>query len=111
MSVVLIELLLVGSFGAVSTAFTELRDLNIELDQSQAIEYHAKTLDKRISRGRRRSTSYYLYLEDWNRGTFEEKVKVSKLLYNTIAVGDSVSIRQKSGYLGYRWVGSIQKRP
>lgn len=106
---VLIEILLVGSFGATATAFTELRDANMELDRSAAATYQARTLDKRISRGRR-SSSYYLYLEDWNREEPSKKIEVPGSFYRQIAVGEQLVVRQKPGYFKYRWVEALEKR-
>lgn len=106
---VLIELLIVGSFGAASTSFTELRDINIELDQTPGTEYQAKTLGKTISKGRR-STSYYLYMEDWNKEESQKKVKVSSDFYHQTSVGDHLIILQKNGCLKYRWVERIDKK-
>lgn len=106
---VLIEILLVGSFGATATAFTELRDANIELDQSAAVTYQARTLDKRINRGRR-SSSYYLYLEDWNREEPRRKIEVSSSFYHQVAVGEQLVVHQKPGHFKYRWVEALEKR-
>jgi len=106
---VLIELLIVGSFGAASTSFTELRDINIELDQTPGTEYQVKTLNKTIDKGRR-STSYYLYMEDWNKEESQKKVKVSSDFYHQTSVGDHLIILQKNGYLKYRWVERIDKK-
>ena len=106
---VMVELLFIGMFGAITTAFIEMRDMNIELDNSAATMYEVKAVNKRISRSRR-STSYHLYLEDWNKEEARKNVTVSSDFYRSVSVGDSLVVRQKSGYLKYRWVESIQKK-
>lgn len=107
---VMIELLLIGTFGAISTSFAELRDINIEFDESIAAEYEVKALEKRISRGRRGSKSYYLYLNDWNKEEKRRTVKVSGDFYRSVSIGEKIIIRQKDGYLNYRWVESIERK-
>ncbi len=106
---VVIELLLVGFFGAVASSFAELRDLNIEMDSAATQVHTVKMLDKHTSRSRRSGTSYYLYLDDWNRELGERKVKVPRYLYDSLKIGDFVAINQKPGYLDYRWVESMRK--
>jgi hypothetical protein len=106
---VMIELLLIGTFGSVATSFAELRDINIELDESVAEEYQVKALDKRINRGRRKKY-YYLYLSDWNKEEKWKKVKVSRGMYHAVSIGDDVVITQKRGYLNYRWVESLERK-
>jgi len=105
---VLIELLFIGSFGAVSTAFAELRDINIEFDTSRAVQYEAQVQKMRISRGRR-STSYYLYLDDWTKESRQKKIKVSRRFYRRITIGDYINLTQHNGYLDMRWIKSLEK--
>lgn len=106
---VLIELCIVGLFGATATAFVELRDMNMELDQSPAVEYQTKILHKHISRSRR-STCYNLCLQDWTKEDEKTQIKVSSDLYDQVAVGEILSVKQKDGYFHYRWVESIDRR-
>lgn len=107
---VLIELLLVGSFGAITSAAAELRDANMEFDSSEVHEYRAKVLNKKISRSRR-STSYHVYLSDWNGEKREIKVSVSSAIYRSVQTGDAMVVLQRDGYLGYRWVQRIYRSP
>jgi len=106
---VLIELLIVGTFGFVSTSFFELRDINIEFDKSVAAEYEVKVLDKEI-RKKKKSKRYYLYLNDWNRRKTKEKVKVSSDFYHSVSIRDDIIIKQREGYLEYRWVESVKRK-
>lgn len=106
---VMIELIFVGAFGAVSTVFAELREINIELDESVAAIYEVTARDKRISKSRR-STSYYLSVDDWNKDERRREVKVPGSFYQSVSVGDKLLVKQKAGYLNYRWVESIKKK-
>ena len=106
---VIINLLFIGTFGAVSTSFVELRDINIELDDSISTEYEVKVLDKRISKGSE-FTSYYLYLNDWNNEVTRKEVEVSNGIYHSAFIGDHLIIKQKDGYLNYRWVEGLEKK-
>lgn len=105
---VLIEILVVGSFGAMATALTELRDANIELDRSAAVTYQARTLEKRVERTRH-WRHYYLYVEDWNGEERRRKVEVPSSFYYQVYIGEQLVIRQKPGFLGYRWVEALEK--
>lgn len=105
---VMIELMTVGTLGAMTTAYTELRDLNIELDPSAGTKYEIMIYDKHVSRSRR-STSYYLHVNDWNTPGKRIQVKVSSQLYHTVSPGEHLVVIQKPGYLGYRWVESFNK--
>ncbi len=105
---VIIELLIVGYFGAVSTSFAELRDLNMELDHSSSIEFGVQANKKRISR-QKNSTNYYVYVDDWTEEKTAKRVEVSGGFYHSILVGDKLIISQKDGFLNYKWVESIRK--
>ncbi|HBH38971.1 MAG TPA: hypothetical protein DDX06_11405 [Curvibacter sp.] len=106
---VFIELLLVGSLGAVLTAFTELRDVNIELDSSVAQQYEAKVLDMTISRSRRSGTQYYLHIVDWTGSEETRRIHVSSDFYRLIQKGERIRIWQRRGFLGIRWVAAINR--
>ena len=56
---VLVELLLVGSIGTYLTVSAQMRDLNMEMDESLAMEYEVEIRDMEIDSGRR-STNYNL---------------------------------------------------
>lgn len=106
---VLIEIVLVGTFGAMATCFVELRDLNIDSDRSVPAMHVVTSVDKYVSSGRRRSTSYYLYVEDWTKQQATIKLKVGYSIYNSISIGDRVRIMERSGFFGYRWIDKIDK--
>lgn len=106
---VIIELILVGSFGAVLTAFTEIRDINIEFDTSVAQQYDAKVLDMTISRSRRSGTQYYLHVADWTGLKDTRRIHVSSDFYRLMQKGERIRIWQRSGFLGIRWVDGINR--
>jgi hypothetical protein len=109
MHLVLGEVLLFGGFGALGTALVELRDFNMEVDRGPPVELPSMVVEKHYSRGRR-STTYYLYLADWNGGGKLQHVTVSHSDYDLYLTGDAVSVRQWPGALGVRWVEKIQKK-
>lgn len=103
---VLLELLLVGSFGAITTCLAAIRDFNIEFDSSVATVRPAQVHSRSTHRSRRGGRSYYLTVEDWNGGG-ERRIRVSSGLYESATPGHTVGIRQHPGRLGIRWVDGI----
>lgn len=105
---VLLEIILAGSLGAFVTSAAELRDLNMELDRGEAAHHVVKALGKHISKGRK-STSYYLHVEDWTGRERSLRLSVGSGLYGRVAVGDAIEIVEKPGYFGYRWMEKMDK--
>jgi hypothetical protein len=103
---VIAELLLVGSFGAVMTTFVELRDLNMEFDTRPATAYETVALGKRISRDER-AAQYLVTVRDWADPGGERTLSVSRDLYDRLRVGAGVAVVQKPGYLGFRWIENV----
>ena len=106
---VLIEVIFVGTFGAIATCFVELRDMNIDFDRSTSAIHSVTSIDKYVSSGRRRSNTYYLYVEDWTKQQETIKLNVNYSVYNSISIGDRVRIIERSGFLGYPWIEQIDK--
>ena len=108
---VLIELLLLGSFGAVVTAYAELNDINVAADTSAGVRYESVVFDKRYQTQRRGATKYYLGVRDWNSPDAMQKieVRVPSSLYNTVKKGDHLVLTEKPGYFKYRWIERIKK--
>lgn len=103
----LLELLLVGSFGAYSTAAIELREANIEWDSSPATMREAAVVHKSISRSRRSGTSYHLHVTDWQGGFDSRSVKVSRSLYEATPKGRVLVFEERPGRLGAAWARLI----
>jgi len=108
---VLIELLLLGSFGAIVTAYAELNDINITADTSAGIHYESVVFQKRYQTQRRAATKYFLNVRDWNSPDALKKVelRVPEKLYHNVAVGDRLSLSQKDGYFKYRWIDELKR--
>jgi hypothetical protein len=109
MHLVLGEVLLIGGIGALGTAFTELRDLNMEADSGPASVLDSRVLNKHSYRRRKGGRSYYVELANWNGGYKDESIQVSYTDYNRFSVGDNVRVRQHPGFFHVRWVESIEK--
>ncbi|QKO21874.1 hypothetical protein [Rhodoferax sp. BAB1] len=112
----LIEIVLVGALGALLTAFTEIRDLNMDLDTSSAHRYEARVVDKTISKSRKSGTRYYLHVpgwtgQDWTSLNDTERLQVSGDFYQRMQKGERIEIWQRSGFLGIRWVESVGRAP
>lgn len=106
---VMLDILLTGTFGTCSTALAEMRDINMEMDRSRPALYASYVIDMHINHSRRSGTTYRLYIPDWNGGNTTQSIKVSSTLYYSLQKGDAVRISQKTGYLNYHWVEDIRK--
>jgi hypothetical protein len=108
---VLLEVLLIGGFGVLTTTFAELRDFNMEADGAPAQIHEVTVLGKHVTTHRTRrggtSHSYYLELSDWNGGAQAVDVQVSSSDYTMHLMGQRLQLRQHPGYFGVRWVESI----
>jgi hypothetical protein len=105
---VLVELLLVGSIGTYLTISAQMRDLNMEMDESLAMEYEVEIRDMEIDSGRR-STNYNLYVDDWVGEKNTKRIEVPSSFYHSVNIGNNLLIKQKEGYLDFRWVSEINK--
>lgn len=105
---VMLELLLVGGFGAIAVAWTEVRDFNIEADRTVATELLTTVQAKHERRGRRGRHSYHLVVTDWNGGRRTQDLRVSARLYARVRPGQSLAVLQHPGALGARWVERLR---
>ena len=99
---VVLELLLVGGPGALGTAWGQLRCLNMEFDRTEAVNYEVQVRDNREIDGDR-----YMVIDDWLKPGETVAIHVKEKLYAQARPGALLDIRQRAGYLGYRWVESI----
>jgi hypothetical protein len=104
---VLAEVLLVGGFGAIATAFTEVRDLNIEADGSEATTYTTQIVDRRTHRGRRGRRSWSVTLGALPGSDGPQRIKVSSAEYDRYTIGTPVDVQVHRGYLGAAWIESF----
>lgn len=107
----LLELLLVGSFGAYTTAASELRDANIEWDVSPVTVREAAVVDKSISRSRRGGTRYYLHVRDWETAFDTRSIKVSRSFYDSMDKGRLLVFEERAGYFQARWARLVGPKP
>lgn len=107
----LLELLLVGSFGAYSTAASELRDANIEWDESPVTVREAPVVSKSTSRTRRGGTHYYLHVRDWQRAVDTRRIPVSRSFYDSTDTGRTLVFEERSGYFQARWARLVGAKP
>lgn len=105
---ILLEVMLVGAFGALSTSAAELRSANMDWDISTPSVVVRPVVGKSTKESRRRlflpkTVSYRLEFNDWAAPEKIRFVHVSQALYGKAQVGDEIAFEQRSGYLGIRW--------
>ena len=100
---ILLELLLVGFFGAVASSAAELRDANIEWDRGPAQQLNPRVTSKTIQHSRKGGPTYQLHVVDWNNPGTTRKIKVSRSFYDSVRPGQHLVVHQHPGRLGARW--------
>ncbi|PUA26362.1 MAG: hypothetical protein B0W54_21560 [Cellvibrio sp. 79] len=110
--IVLLELSTVGALGIFLSTAMEMRDINMEWDRSPPQIHNVAIVNKyeQRSSGRRKRTHYYVVVKDWRCQCGNYKFEMSRAMYNSIG-GDSISVIQKSGYLGYPWISQVLLNP
>jgi hypothetical protein len=105
---VLVELLLVGSFGAIASAYMELRDYNMEFDASPPNVHRATVTEKYETYTRRRrggkTRHCHIAMLGWPSETMATRREMSCDFYARVQVGTELDIRLHSGALGWGWV-------
>jgi hypothetical protein len=105
---VLIELLLVGSFGAVTTAYAELRDFNMEYDRHPIEVAHASvagTYDTYTRRRRGGKTRHcHVRMIGWPVADRETEREMSCGFADRLHSGTMLDVRQHAGALGWPWI-------
>lgn len=104
---IMLELLLVGSFGALSTGVVEVRDMNIDLDTSRATLHATTVQDLTVSRSRRGGTRRYAYVDAFGNEP-PRKLRVSYDDYHSLTIGEPATIRLRDGYFGIRWIEAVR---
>lgn len=110
--IVLLELITVGALGIFLSTAMEMRDINMEWDRSPPQMHKVEIVNKYVQRssGRGKRTHYYVVVKDWRCECGNYKFEMSRGMYNSIG-GDSISVIQKSGYLGYPWISQVILNP
>ncbi len=108
---VLLELLLIGSFGAVTSSAAELREANIEWDTTAPVRIEAPVTGKSTESRRGASKAYYMHVQDWLDHKATRRIKVSPDFYASVHRGERLVIEQHPGRFGARWARVIGAIP
>jgi hypothetical protein len=112
---VLLELALVGTFGAVTTASNGLRNANIDFDTSSATQVQRPLAGKFIEERKRllkpTRTTYYLQYREWFGEAELRSISVSADTYESASYGDTLEFEQHQGFFGWRWARYRAWRP
>lgn len=110
---VLLEVLLIGSFGCVTSTGVLMHRYNMEYDHAPADVYAVQVIEKKSSkRTRRMRERYHIRSKGWfGDSSRQRRTRVSQSLFHSLDIGDQLEVTQRSGALGYRWVESLQRPP
>ena len=105
---VLLELLFVGGFGCISTAYMELRDYNIEYDSAAAQIVSTAISERYTTRcgKRNRSTCYHLTLAPWDGYDQSLKLQVDYDTYDQFHASTTAQIAVHTGAIDKRWIAA-----
>lgn len=111
MHVVLVELLLVGGFGGMATAYAELRDINIELDGQPRQSVNTRVDQAWTTRCGKRGRSTCYHLEVGAGGALDRslRLQVNASTYRALPAGVPIVVTLHAGALGYRWIDEPQR--
>jgi hypothetical protein len=108
---VLIELVLVGSFGAVTTAYAELHDYNMEFDAGPPVVHKAQVTNKYETYTRRRrggkTRHCHIGLSGWPSETAVSTREMSCGFTERVSIGTVLDIQLRAGALGWPWVADF----
>jgi hypothetical protein len=106
---VLIELLMVGSFGAVTTAYAELRDYNMDFDQQVAAQYAAVTgtYDTYTTHKGHKTRHCHVQMIGWPFPEHEVEREMSCDFADRLQRGTRLEIQSHPGALGWAWVSDF----
>jgi hypothetical protein len=108
---VLIELILIGTIGATVTAYSELRDFNIELDHapSTVIEASVQRLYTTVSHHKGHTTTHCMVeLLGWPTPTARAAREIDCGVHARLMPGQPVGVEQHPGALGWPWVSAFR---
>jgi hypothetical protein len=104
---VLLELLLSGTFGATVSAYAELRDYNFEYDRGAPREIPATIGAHYTTHSRKGGTHYHLTIEGWPAGG-SATIEVASSTFNRTESGQSVAVEEHPGALGWSWASGFR---
>lgn len=108
---ILINVLLISSFGLAFVFYSLLYDINIDLDKSPEEVRSYEVLETYKQHHRRRRGSYYSYHLQLKNAEppVDDRIKISSRLYSKIKAGESVKLIIRNGYLNEPWLQSIHR--
>lgn len=76
---------------------------NCVYDKSEPQVYETEVVDKRISKGRRGRTTYYVKVNPWGHHYDKEEISVASSQYDEIQIGQTIKIDLKKGLFNIPW--------
>jgi len=104
---VLVPLLLCGAMGSVIAAPPLIWEVNAEWDQTTPQRYLTQVLRRYVTSGKH--TAYYVWLSDWHLESDHQELRVDEATYNDLKEGDPVTVSERAGYLGRRWISDLSR--
>jgi hypothetical protein len=108
---VLAQALLIATFGAPFGALAEVRDLNMEADRSPPRTIEVQVADKRVHTSSKGGHTYSVALTGWPAEPEGYEFEVRQDDFDRFLVGHDVTLVQREGYLGLRWLASVTPSP
>lgn len=107
--IVMLEMLASGGVGLLLTGYVFARDVNCGWDAAEAKPSYVSVSGKYQGHRRRYGTYYTLALDGsvMNQG-LPRSLEVPFSVYRNAEIGKQMIINVKPGFLGYRWIESIQ---
>lgn len=105
--VVMFELAMTVSVGGLGSAYTALRDMNVEMDHSEAELLPTTVLGKRQYRSSK-STHYRVELLDWHGDGGTVELEVDRHTFLDLPSRGPLSVVVHSGRLGWPWIERLE---
>lgn len=90
-------------FNILIYSFAGTYGVNCVYDKSSPNIYPTKVIEKDIQTGRKNRKTYYITVMPWGHHFDKEKISVGQTKYNSIAIGETVSMELKKGLLNIPW--------
>jgi len=106
----LLELVLVGTFGAYSSAASGIRQANVGWDTAPAVVREAAVVSKSISRYLLGGSIHFLHVTDWQDRSHTRQIRVSRSLYASVDIGRALVFEERPGRFGAAWAQFVAAR-
>lgn len=112
---VLLEVLLVGSWGFVLSGHALAREANLAFDGRPPRLVHVSGIDTEhvVRRGKRgrRTHRYYVHVDDWRAsGAPTLRLEIDSATYGRLPDGGDATLYVRPGALGFEWIERIEPR-